>query len=189
MDRIASSEQGMRRTAKRLPGLPVMEALLSRVIVLTGRVMAAHVDEVIRPYELTDVEFRTLLSLFSREDGTAGPTDLCAGLVQSPATMTRIGDVLVARNLVTRVLNDQDRRRMDIRITPQGEALVREVLPRMFDYTRDLYKDFSEAEKAKLLASLKKLFARLSIEDTADEHGAHAPRAHGPGSHSSGSHS
>ena len=164
MDRIATIEQGIRRTAQRLPGLPETEALLNRVIILTGRVLAAHVDEVISPYQLTDIEFRVLLSLFSHADGTAGPSDLCAGLAQSPATMTRIGDVLVARNLVTRVLNDQDRRRMDIRITPQGEALVREVLPRMFDYTRGLYKDFSENEKTRLLAGLKKLFARLTFE-------------------------
>jgi len=164
MDQIHIVEQGIRRTAERLPGLPVTEALLCRVIILTGRVMAAHVDEVISPYKLTDVEFRTLLSLFSHADGTACPSDLCAGLAQSPATMTRIGDALVSRNLITRVLNDQDRRRMDIRITPQGEALVREVLPRMFDYTRDLYKDFSEAEKAQLLAGLKKLFAQLTVD-------------------------
>jgi MarR family transcriptional repressor of emrRAB len=178
MDRIAIIEQGMKRTAERLPGLPVTEALLCRVIILMGRVMAAHVDEVISPYQLTDIEFRTLLSLFSHADGTAGPSDLCAGLAQSPATMTRIGDVLVSRNLITRVLNDQDRRRMDIRITPQGEALVREVLPRMFDYTRDLYKDFSESEKSRLLAGLKKLFAQLTVESVPDGQADHSPGSH-----------
>jgi len=178
MDRIAIIEQGMRRAAERLPGLPVTEALLCRVIILMGRVMAAHVDEVISPYQLTDVEFRTLLSLFSHTDGTACPSDLCAGLAQSPATMTRIGDVLVSRNLITRVLNDQDRRRMNIKITPQGEALVREVLPRMFDYTRDLYKDFSETEKTRLLAGLKKLFAQLTVEIPADGQAEHPAGSH-----------
>ena len=178
MDRIAIIEQGMRRAAERLPGLPVTEALLCRVIILMGRVMAAHVDEVISPYQLTDVEFRTLLSLFSHTDGTACPSDLCAGLAQSPATMTRIGDVLVSRNLITRVLNDQDRRRMNIKITPQGEALVREVLPRMFDYTRDLYKDFSETEKTRLLAGLKKLFAQLTVEISADGQAEHPAGSH-----------
>jgi MarR family transcriptional repressor of emrRAB len=178
MDRIAIIEQGIRRNAERLPGLPVTEALLCRVIILMGRVMTAHVDEVISPYKLTDAEFRTLLSLFSYADGTACPSELGAGLAQSAATMTRIGDVLVSHNLVTRVLNEQDRRRMNIRITPQGEALVREVLPRMFDYTRDLYKDFSETEKAQLLAGLKKLFTRLTIETVPDGQADHAAGTH-----------
>ena len=175
MDRIAIIEQTMQRTAGRLPGLPVTEALLSRVIILMGRVMTAHVDEVISPYQLTDVEFRTLMSLFSRAEGTACPSELCAGMAQSPASMTRIGDVLVSRHLITRVLNDQDRRRMDLKITPPGEALVREVLPRMFDYTRELYTDFSAAEKAQLLAGLKKLFARLTVDDPADGQAEQSP--------------
>lgn len=177
MDRINTIEQRMQRVADRLPGMPVTETLLCRVIIMMGRVMAAHVDDVISPYQLTDVEFRTLLSLFSQPDGTAGPSDLCAGLAQSPATMTRIGDVLVARNLVTRVLNEQDRRRMDIRITPQGETLVREVLPRMFDYTRGLYRDFSESDKTRLLGALKKLYAQLTIDAGDGGHGDHPAAA------------
>jgi hypothetical protein len=54
---------------------------------------------------------------------------------------------------------------MDIKITPEGEALVREVLPRMFDYTRDMYQDFTQAEKTRLLADLKKLFTRITADD------------------------
>ncbi len=165
MDRIDIIERGMQRTARLLPGLPVTEALLSRVIILMARVMTAHVDEVISPYQLTDVEFRTLLMLFSAGDDVACARDLCAGLAQSPASMTRIGDSLVARRLITRMLSDQDRRRMDIKITPQGAALVREVLPRMFDYTSGLYQDFTTAEKSRLLADLKKLFARITADD------------------------
>lgn len=174
MDRIDILERNIQRTAKLLPGLPVTEALLSRVILLVGRVLAAHIDEVISPYRLTDVEFRTLLALFSVGDDVACARDLCAGLAQSPASMTRIGDSLVARKLITRVLSDEDRRRMDIKITPQGAALVREVLPGMFDYTRDLYRDFTKSGKARLLADLKQLYARITQEEAASKKGAPA---------------
>jgi len=165
VDRIEIIERNMRRTAKLLPGLPVTEALLSRVILLVGRVLSAHIDEVISPYQLTDVEFRALLALFSVGDEGACASELCAGLAQSAATMTRIGDNLVARKLITRVLSDADRRRMDIKITPQGETLVREVLPRMFDYTRDLYQDFTKAERTRLLADLKRLYLRITQDE------------------------
>lgn len=169
MDQIDIIEGNIRRTAKLLPGLPVTEALLSRVILLVGRVLSAHIEEAISPYQLTDVEFRTLLALFSVGESAACARDLCAGLAQSPASMTRIGDNLVARKLITRVLSDEDRRRMDIKLTPQGAALVREVLPRMFDYTRDLYQDFSKAEKSRLLADLKQLYARIMQDAAASE--------------------
>lgn len=173
MDRLAVIEQNMRRVAKRLPGLPVTEALLSRVIILLGRALSARIDEVISPHELTDVEFRTLLALFAAPQGVAGPSDLCAGLAHSPASMTRIGDALVARGLITRVLSDQDRRRMDIKITPQGEELVLEVLPRMFSYTRELYGEFSDADKTRLLGYLKKLFGQLMLDEAPAGKGDH----------------
>jgi hypothetical protein len=48
----------------------------------------------------------------------------------------------------------------------------------MFDYTRDLYKDFSEAEKSKLLAGLKKLFAQLTVDSTPDGHADHLAGPH-----------
>ena len=169
MDRIDIIERNMQRTAKLLPGLPVTEALLSRVILLVARVLSAHIDEVISPYELNDVEFRTLLALFSAGEAVASPGDLCAGLAQSPASMTRIGDNLVARKLITRVLSHEDRRRMDIKITAQGAALVREVLPRMFDYTRDLYRGFTKAEKTRLLADLKQLYSCITRDEAAGE--------------------
>jgi MarR family transcriptional regulator, negative regulator of the multidrug operon emrRAB len=167
-------ERNVQRTAKLLPGLPVTEALLSRVILLVGRVLSAHIDEAISPYQLTDVEFRTLLALFSVGDDAACAGDLCAGLAQSPASMTRIGDNLVARKLITRVLSAEDRRRMDIKITPQGAALVREVLPRMFDYTRDLYRDFTKTERTRLLADLKKLYVRITQGEATGAKGAQA---------------
>lgn len=174
MDRLAIIEQNMRRVAKRVPALPVPEAMLSRLIILLGRALSARVDEVISPYELTDVEFRTLLSLFAAPNGVAGPSDLCAGLAHSPASMTRIGDALVGRGLITRVLSDHDRRRMDIKITPQGEALVLEVLPLMFSYTRELYGEFSDADKTRLLGFLKKLFGQLMPDEAPAGKGDHA---------------
>jgi len=60
----------------------------------------------------------------------AHPGDLCSALGQSPANMTRVSDALVERKLITRILSGQDRRRMVMRITAKGEALVHECLRR-----------------------------------------------------------
>jgi len=81
-------------------------------------------------FGLAEAEFRVLTTLFSQPDGVAHPGDLCSRADQSPANMSRICDALVGRDLITRVLSDQDRRRMVLRITEQGEELVRELLPK-----------------------------------------------------------
>ena len=75
--------------------------------------------------------------------------------------MSRIADALVSRNLITRVLSVQDRRRMVLRITEEGEDLVRRLLPTMFVSLRGLLAPFSEAEQVHLISQLKRLYLNL----------------------------
>src|ERR1700728_5480929 len=104
--------------------------------------MTAMLEQKIRPFGLAEAEFRVLTPLFSQPDGVAHPSDLCVRALQSPANMSRISDALVSRNLITRVLSVHDRRRMVLRITEEGEELVRRLLPKMFVPLRGLFAQF-----------------------------------------------
>jgi MarR family transcriptional repressor of emrRAB len=75
--------------------------------------------------------------------------------------MSRISDALVSRNLITRVLSAQDRRRMVLRITPEGEDLVRRLLPQLWGPVRSLMAQFPEGEQLQLIAQLKRLHGTL----------------------------
>jgi MarR family transcriptional repressor of emrRAB len=144
-----------------MPELPLTEALLSRLILYTGREMAAQLEHAIRPFGLAEAEFRVLSTLFSQPEGVAHPSDLCARTSQSPANMSRISDALVSRNLITRVLSAQDRRRMVLRITAQGEDLVRRLLPTLFTQLRGLFCDFSEAEQLRLIEQMRRVYQNV----------------------------
>src|SRR6202040_4056647 len=125
-------EANLQNLKARMPDLPASGILLCRLLLHVGREMAVMFEQKIRPFGLAEAEFRVLTTLFSQPDGVAHPGDLCSRAAQSPANMSRICDALVGRDLITRVLSDQDRRRMVLRITPQGEELVRQLLPKMF---------------------------------------------------------
>jgi MarR family transcriptional repressor of emrRAB len=75
--------------------------------------------------------------------------------------MSRISDALVSRDLITRVLSVQDRRRIVLRITEQGEDLVRRLLPKLFVSLRGMFEGFSESEQRLLISQLKRLHANL----------------------------
>ena len=154
-------EAGIERVAERTPGLSVTEAMILRVGVLLGRSLTAGLEQWLKPVALAEMEFRALISLYSQGDGRAHPSDLCATLAQSPANLTRVGDALAERGLITRELSDQDRRRMVMRITPAGEQLVSEMLPEMIAYTRELFKEFTAEDKSRLLGDLKRLLGAL----------------------------
>src|ERR1700723_3948622 len=143
----------------RVPNLPVSGILLCRLLMHIGREMAAMFEQQIRPFGLAEAEFRVLTTLFSQPDGAAHPSDLCARAEQSPANMSRISDALVSRELITRVLSVRDRRRMVLRITEQGEQLVRELLPKLFVPLRGLFAGFPQGEQRQMIDQLKRLSA------------------------------
>jgi DNA-binding MarR family transcriptional regulator len=154
-------EASLAQLSARLPDTPVDSVLLSRLILFLGRDLATMLDTHIRPVGLAEAEFRVLTALFAQADGVAHPSDLCARAAQSPANMSRISDALVSRDLITRVLSKQDRRRMVLRITEKGEELVRLLLPTLFSALRDMFVDFSVAEQQALISQLKRLVAKL----------------------------
>jgi MarR family transcriptional repressor of emrRAB len=76
--------------------------------------------------------------------------------------MSRISDALVSRDLITRVLSVQDRRRVVLRITEQGEDLVRQLLPKLSVPLRGMFAEFSGSEQWLLISQLKRLHANLA---------------------------
>jgi MarR family transcriptional repressor of emrRAB len=145
----------------RMPDLPAGGILMCRLLMHVGRVMGVMFEQQLRPFGFGEAEFRVLTTLFSQPNGVAHPSDLCLRASQSPANMSRISDVLVARELITRDLSVQDRRRMVLRITEKGETFVRELLPKLFVPLREVLKDFPEAEQRQMTAQLKRLGADL----------------------------
>src|SRR6202041_2809060 len=152
-------EANLQSLTQRMQDLPVTGILLCRLLLHIGREMAARFEQQIKPFGLAEAEFRVLTTLFSQPDGAAHPSDLCARAEQSPANMSRISDALVSRGLITRVLSVRDRRRMVLRITEQGEQLVRELLPKLFVPLRGLFAEFPQGEQRQMIDQLKRLSA------------------------------
>lgn len=154
-------EANLRNLSACLPEVPAAGILLCRLLMHVGREMTIMFEQQIRPFGLVEAEFRVLSTLFSQPDGAAHPSDLCVRASQSPANMSRISDALVDRGLITRVSSVQDRRRMVLRITEEGEAFVRRLLPKLFVSLRELMKNFPESEQRQLVAQLKRLGAGM----------------------------
>ena len=163
-------EANLERMRARMPDTPQSGVLLSRLLIHLGRGMAAMLEQQIRPFGLTEPEFRVLTTLFCQPAGTANPSELCTRTSQSAANMSRISDSLVARNLITRDSSVQDRRKMVLRITEPGEDLVQRLLPKCFGQLRETLLDFSEDEQLRLIGLMKRLCLRV---DGALQH--HAP--------------
>jgi MarR family transcriptional regulator, negative regulator of the multidrug operon emrRAB len=150
-------EGNLQSLSTRVADVPATGILMCRLLMHVGREMATMFERQIRPFGLAEAEFRVLTTLFSLPGGVAHPGDLGARASQSPTNMSRISDALVSRGLITRDLSLEDRRRMVLRITEQGEDFVRQLLPKLFAPLRELLKDIPQAEQRQLNEQLKRL--------------------------------
>jgi len=171
-----TSEENLRGLGARIPDLPLSVIMLCRLVLQIGRQMAADFEQRLRPFGLAEVEFRVLTALFSRSNGVAHPSELCVLADQTPANISRISDALVRRGLITRALSVRDRRHRVLRITEQGEDLVRQLLPKQFVSLRGIFAGFSASKQRLFIAQLKRL--RANLED-ADQQTPPGPRERG----------
>lgn len=164
-------EQGLDQFKSRFPTAPLEQILLFRLIVMLGREYSALFDRVLRPRGLNETDFRVLAMIFAQPEGMANPGNLCAGVAQSPANMTRIADNLVERGLITRVPSESDRRRMVLRITEPGEKLLQQCLPLTSDLVRRTFSCLSAEEIRSVIGQLKKVAMSLDERCDTQEHG------------------
>lgn len=160
-NRLNDMESTMRRVAARGLDFNPEELFLLRTLVLTGRAIAELQEEALRPFDLNESEYKVLVQLFAQPDGVGHPSDLCSGSHQSPANMTRITDSLVARELISRLADAQDRRRQVLRITPAGEALLRRAVPIVYAPLRQLLGQMPRKERESLQAQLRQILTAI----------------------------
>jgi len=160
-DQIAALEEGLANLQKRVDSVPVTEILISRLLINLAREMSNLLDQRLRPSGLSEPEFKVLVSIYASPENAVNPSELCVGIGQSPANITRLTDSLVERELITRIPDEHDRRRLLLQITPQGTTLIKKLMPLMTDGARKNYRDFSKTELKKLLADLKQLAAAI----------------------------
>jgi MarR family transcriptional repressor of emrRAB len=163
---VARVQAGIERVATRVPTLPVGQALILRTLTLLNRDLVARMDQYLRPAGLNEVEFRTLSILFAHGAEQVCPSDLGGHLAQSPANKTRVSDALLQRGFITRTPSEQDRRRLMLQLTPEGDALMERLLPQMSDFMRSLFGEFEPADLNRLMEDLKRLVAALDAAPT-----------------------
>jgi MarR family transcriptional regulator, negative regulator of the multidrug operon emrRAB len=160
-DHLKVLDEGIARVRKVIPEMP-QDAALCRMLLLLSEHVQAQFEQKLKPHKLNDSEFRTLMMLFSRPDGSSTPGELCVFTSQGATNMTRIADALVKRGLITRGPSAEDRRRVVMRITATGRRFVQKMLPSMFPSLKLIFAGFSDADRNHFSRLLRKLAHNVS---------------------------
>lgn len=83
--------------------------------------LARHVEQALAPLDLSLPQYRVLALL---RYGSSASSALAGRLAVSPPSLTAVVDGLVARGLVARDADPDDRRRLTLQLTPAGRELL-----------------------------------------------------------------
>ncbi len=165
LDSCHAMQSAVQRVAERIPDVPVDDVIVLKLLNIAG----VHLDDVeeqwLKPHPLSRSEFRTLMMLFSSPGQQSHPSELCQWAAQKPTNMTRIIDSLLNRGLVTRRPSETDRRRIILQVTPEGDRMVRELLPRLRPELQSLFRNFSPSDLRQLRMLLEKLLCNIDAVD------------------------
>ena len=154
-------EQAIDTIGKRYPGSPRQEIILYRLFCHVLSRLTCELNNKIKPFGINESTWIALLALYSKADQALYPSDISDTLDFSRTNATRVSDELVKQGWCVRVSCCEDRRKVQLKLTPEGVALVESVIPVARVGMMEQWQDFDTAEKDTLEHLMRKLLLSL----------------------------
>lgn len=154
-ENLATSNDPATITAAAEAFMPTM-----RELVRTYQAFDSYTERHIRQYGLTPPQFDVISTLGNTDGMSMG--ELAERTLVTKGTLTGIIDRLEAKHLVRREVPEGNRRSFTVVLTPQGEAVFKEIFPVHVAYIKERFEYLSPDELEQLKALLTKL--REAIE-------------------------
>ncbi|ACL60094.1 MarR family winged helix-turn-helix transcriptional regulator [Methylobacterium nodulans] len=119
------------------------------------------------PHGLSEGKFVLLFLLEDAEDGLS-PHELADRAGVTRGTVTGLLDGLERAGFVRRLSHDEDRRRLVVRLTPEGRRLAKDLIAEHGRWIGSLFSDLSGEERAVLSRLLARAFERTGTGAEAD---------------------
>jgi DNA-binding MarR family transcriptional regulator len=146
---------------KRPFGSARQEAYLA--IQRTADLVARPVERLFARYGLTPEQYNVLRILRGSEPEGLPTLEIGYRMISRASNVTRIIDRLEAKNLAQRKRDADDRRVVQIRITAQGQKVLKEMQPHVVKTVEDALRGLNQQEAEKLCALLEKARAGLDL--------------------------
>jgi DNA-binding MarR family transcriptional regulator len=108
----------------------------------------AHLDDLLRPWGTTALQYTALTVLARRADLTSA--ELARNAFVTPQSMGDLVTALERRELVTRHRDPRHARRLLISLTPTGQAMLERVEPQVRALEEQMLADLAAPERAAL---------------------------------------
>lgn len=158
------AERCIESTAVRINDYPLEQVRITRLVGHIQRSIELISNRILKPYGLTHSAYTSLMMMYGSPDHSIYPSQLSDATGEGRTNITRICDELESRQLVTRIADTKDRRKISLKLTEKGCALVEVIQPSILAAINNVFEPVSDAEQARLLKLLRKMLTIIDKE-------------------------
>lgn len=126
-------------------------------ILFTGGWLNARTAQILKPFRLSPEQYNVLRILRGARERAVNLCEIQARMLDRMSNATRLVEKLRQKGLLTRELCSENRRKVDIQLTPAGLQLLAEIDDRLDQMHRDAAGRLTEEEARQLNRLLDKL--------------------------------
>jgi DNA-binding MarR family transcriptional regulator len=125
-------------------------------IMVTQNVLSEKFNEVLKPYDLSGEQYNVLRILRGQKGNPANMCVIQERMIAKNSNTTRLIDKLLLKNLVTREVCPENRRKIEVLITEKGLELLEELDPKVLENEKIFAANLNQKELVELNTLLEK---------------------------------
>lgn len=156
---FAQADARLALTQQRFSGFDLETVTLARLVNFVSKGLANSANRALKGHGLNHTGYAVMVMLYGSPEFTLTPSELVEATHEKSANITRICDDLVRQGYIDRTYSEQDRRKVQVRLTEPGIARIRVVLPDLVSVTQGSFALLDDAERQQLNRLLRKAIA------------------------------
>lgn len=125
-------------------------------ILYTNNVIGDKLLDILKPYDLSGEQYNVLRILRGQKGNPANMCVIQERMITKNSNTTRLIDKLLLKELVTRNVCPENRRKIEIEITKKGLDVLLELDPKVKEYEENFANNLSAEEVQQLISLLEK---------------------------------
>ncbi|MFV8369373.1 MarR family winged helix-turn-helix transcriptional regulator [Flavobacterium sp. LB2R40] len=125
-------------------------------VLYTQNVITENFNELLKPHEISGEQYNVLRILRGQKGNPANMSVIQERMLARTSNTTRLVDKLLLKELVTRKVCPDNRRKIEVSITPKGLNVLKELDPKVISHEEFFSKNLSAEEIVQLNQLLEK---------------------------------
>jgi MarR family transcriptional regulator, negative regulator of the multidrug operon emrRAB len=133
-----------------------------RLVKHIHKLLHDEANATLKSYGINHPEYNLMMMLYGSASGTMSPSELADAAGEKSANITRLTNELCDKGLIARTASVDDRRKIALNLTAQGEALIESFLPDICALLTRQMRHMTVSEQNQFEKLLKKFLSGLA---------------------------